>query len=158
ASMLRTYEPFRCSATTQSVSPSRAFPTGVRLGWPLFRPTVSRIITPGSGMPARAAVLTNGLKGFVDTNVDIRRLSTATAYALSEHVRCSLRPPSGRTWRCPLARQADRGRRQQGDAPGALGAARGRRQLQGGQGVHLGREGAGARAGRAQLAQPGPAG
>ncbi len=78
--------------------------------------------------------------------------------AFPEHVRRSLRPPPGSPRRRPLTRQADRGRRQQGDAPGAPGAARGRRQLQGRQAVHRGGQGARARARRARLAQPRPAG
>ena len=69
----------------------------------------------------------------------------------SQGVRRPLRSPSGRPRRRPLARQADRGRRHQGNAPGAPGAARGGRQLQGRQAVHRGgararARGAGARA------------
>src|SRR5215208_7169228 len=73
-------------------------------------------------------------------------------------VRHALRTPSGGTRRRTLARGADRGRHQQGDAPDPPGAARGRRQLPGRQAVHLGGQGARARGAGAAVAEPGPAG
>ena len=57
-------------------------------------------------------------------------------------VRPALRPPAGDALRRPLARQADRGRRRQGDARDPPRAARGRRQLQGRQAVHRAGQGA----------------
>src|ERR687890_532661 len=73
------------------------------------------------------------------------------AIACKHDVRHALRTPPERPRRRPLARQADRGRRQQGDARDPPRAARGRRQLPGRQAVHGGREGARPRRGRARV-------
>ena len=73
-------------------------------------------------------------------------------------VRPALRPPPGDALRRPQPRQADRGRRRQGDARDPPRAARGRRQLQGRQAVHRAGEGALPRRRRARRAQPRPAG
>ena len=52
--MLRTYPAFiPCSATTQNWFPIRPSPTGVRRGFPVFRPFVSSNAYPGSGQPRR---------------------------------------------------------------------------------------------------------
>ncbi len=79
-------------------------------------------------------------------------------YSFLDDVRRTLREAPGDPRRRPSARFADRGRRQRRDARDPSRAARGRRQLPGGQGVHV--EGQGARAGqrRAQHAEPRPAG
>ena len=66
-----------CSATIQTVSPSITRPTGVRRGWPLFRPVVSRIAIPGTASPALTADLTSGLNSRVLKKVEARRRSTA---------------------------------------------------------------------------------
>ena len=48
--MLRTYPAlFPCSATSQNWFPKRPSPTGVRLGFLVFRPLVSNNAYPGSG-------------------------------------------------------------------------------------------------------------
>ena len=73
-------------------------------------------------------------------------------------VRPALRPPSGDALRRPLARQADRGRRRPRDARDPPRPARGRRQLQGRQGVHRAGAGALPRRGRAREPQSRPAG
>ena len=52
--MLRTYPAFiPCSATSQNWFPMRPSPTGVRRGFPVFRPFVSSNAYPGKGRPNR---------------------------------------------------------------------------------------------------------
>ena len=131
---------------------------------PLQRPRSRRLAGTGaaatcrlSGVKRAIARLRGGPSASPSSGAGIRPGPRA-ACSLSRDVRHALRPPPGGPRRRPLPRQADRGRREQGDAPGAPGAARGRRELQGRQGVHRRGEGARARPGRARLPQPGPAG
>ena len=87
---------------------------------------------------------------------DRRPRPAATAAAVGERprvaslgrVRLALRKAPGDPLRRPLARQADRGRRREGDACDPPGAARGGRQPRRRQAVHRRGEGAGARPGR----------
>jgi hypothetical protein len=64
-SMLRTYAAFvPCSATSQNWFPMRPSPTGVRRGFPVFRPFVSSKAYPGSGSPIASASLIGGFSTY----------------------------------------------------------------------------------------------
>jgi hypothetical protein len=63
--MLRTYPAFiPCSATSQNWLPIRPSPTGVRRGFPVFRPFVSSNAYPGSGRPIATASLIGGFRKY----------------------------------------------------------------------------------------------
>ena len=81
----------------------------------------------------------------------------AAAVSCGSHVRRARRSPPGDPLRRPRPRQADRGRRRQGDARDPPRAARGRRQLQGREAVHGDAQGALPRLGRAVEPRPRPA-
>jgi len=63
--MLRMYPAFMpCSATSQNCLSTRPTPTGVRRGFPLLRPMVSRRAYPGTARPTVSTNLRGGLKRY----------------------------------------------------------------------------------------------
>jgi hypothetical protein len=64
-SILRMYPAFMpCSATIQNCPPMRPLPTGVRRGFPLLRPMVSRRAYPGAARPTANISLMGGLSTY----------------------------------------------------------------------------------------------